>query len=130
LFNIECSFATLPLQIVKENNLSFLVKETNVDNISARKYLDASNVPGTLHVIVKVHRFQTGKLDGQGIGYSKEMNLSGYLNFHVTIKIIAEGKLTNSEYAEIYHEFNESSEILLDQLTNDFFELPNQINQF
>ena len=111
--------ATPSCQIVTEN-FSSLTDGTTVDNGSTGWYLDASQIPDALYFAVKSHRFQAEELGGQGIWYSKVMNVTGYPNFQIGVKITAEGNLTSSEYVKIYYKLNGGTETLLDQRTGNF----------
>lgn len=83
-------FATPSCEIVTER-FSSLADGTTYDNRSTGWYLDASNIPNALYFAVKSHRFHAEELEGEGIWYSKVMNISENANCNAGVKITKEG---------------------------------------
>ena len=126
-FLVLCLSATPACQIVTET-FSIPSDGTTADNRTTARHQDTPGVPDALYFAVRPHRLQAEEVDWQITGYSKAMDLPGYPNFCVTIKINTEGNLIGSRYAKIWRMPDNGSEILSGP-TYGFFKLSNRINQ-
>ena len=100
------------------------------DNSTNGWYLDRSQVPDVTSVFgsnitphyfaIHSHRLAAQQLEGQGIWYSKVMDVAGKPNFKIGIKITSEGTLNSDEYVKLYYKVNGGSAVLWDQRTGYF----------
>lgn len=112
------------------NTFSAYANETVADNSTNGWYLDRSNIPNLATVYgqnttphyfaVYSKRLIAQQLGGEGIWYSKVMDVSGKPNFQIGINMATEGTLTSNDYVKLFYKLDGGPEIAWDSKTGAF----------
>jgi hypothetical protein len=117
--NIKLVSATPPCQIVTQS-FQNSADGAKSDNGTYGWSISPTTISGATYWAIQSKRFKAQELGTEGVWSSKVMNISGYPNFQIGVKITAEGTLTSSEYVKIYYKLNGGAETLMSQQTGNF----------